>query len=129
MKTQYDWFLDCNAEIGPQIEKDLTKLIDSDEFHWYIQNSKSDNGENTYNGYGDYKNNLIYATVKNNGNTYYGRVKSNLISPAMIDRRFRIDVGDSDQFQRLTDVLCYVHCENHTFQEWIEVSNKFTEIK
>lgn len=123
-KTPKDWFIEQDAEIGQHLKEELEKLIESKKYYQYVKDSKSDNGLNIYNAYGDYENNRLYMTITVGDKIGYGRVKSGVFWPAMIDRMFGIDQQDSQWLSFLGDALCYIYDENHTLEEWMDQTDK-----
>lgn len=126
MNTEYWNHLE--GKIGEEIKQEINNLIESKNYYPYIKDSIQNDapkwGQIIYNGYADLGTEFLYMTLTNKDQTFYGKIKSPLKWPAMIDRIWCMDRMDAQAYNWLSDIMCSVYLEGKTQEEVFETWDK-----
>lgn len=99
------------------VEEELADLLKSKNFYPYGE-QKPKSFDFTWTTYADIANNRLYLEMKfDDGRRFVGRINSGLIWPAMIDRFWGIDQGDTNFVGYLSDIMLDVYVEKQTLEQ------------
>lgn len=86
-----------------QVHERMSELINSQKYILYFESSDKENKNLKWKCYGDYERNTLILELSDGRKKFYGEVESPVKYPAMVDRRFGIDVSDQTVVDQLSN--------------------------